>query len=98
MSLDGGGGAPGTPSLGTPSLSSLHERTPLVGTEAKVHGRDLHLLLLRLHRGDIIGKTGNAVSLVSGVALVVLCVTGAVLYGKMLLQRIQRGHRTIFWK
>jgi len=60
-------------------------------------GRDLHLLLLRLHRGDIIGPAGTVLSLVCGVALVALCVTGLVVYGEMLARRWQLGRRNPFW-
>jgi len=43
-------------------------------------GRDLHGVLLELHRGAFAGRVGTGVGLACGVVLTVLSVTGFVLY------------------
>jgi uncharacterized iron-regulated membrane protein len=60
-------------------------------------GTSLGVLMLRLHRGDILGLSGYWISLFCGVALFTLGVTGLLLYTKMFLQRAKRGRRSLLW-
>ncbi len=60
-------------------------------------GRDLHGLLLDLHRGAFAGTAGLWISLVCGLVLTVLSVTGLVLYLQMLRRRRAAGHGSLLW-
>lgn len=52
---------------------------PLDGASQR-GGRDLHGILLDLHRGAFAGSTGLWISLLCGIVLVVLSVTGSTIY------------------
>jgi hypothetical protein len=58
---------------------------------------DLHLFLLQLHRGDLFGPVGTWVSILCGVALVVLSVTGLWVYVDLLRRRLKGDRRGLFW-
>lgn len=60
-------------------------------------GRDLHGLLLELHRGAFAGNTGLWISLVCGVVLTVLSLTGLWLYVQMFLRRRTQGRAQVLW-
>jgi hypothetical protein len=69
---------------------------PLDGASQR-GGRDLHGILLDLHRGAFAGSTGLWISLLCGVALVVLSVTGLTIYLQAWLRRRAGGHRNFVW-
>ena len=58
----------------------------------------LHNLLKRLHTGEIVGLSGQFLDVATGVAFMVLSVTGIVMYFQMLLQRRDRGRPEWFWR
>ncbi|MGC3981281.1 MAG: PepSY-associated TM helix domain-containing protein [Steroidobacteraceae bacterium] len=58
----------------------------------------LHVVLERLHRGNIIGITGQAMDILTGVAFIILCITGIFMYFEMLGRRRKLGRNDLFWK
>ena len=69
---------------------------PLDGASQR-GGRDLHGILLDLHRGAFAGSAGLWVSLLCGVVLVVLSVTGLTIYLQAWLRRRANGHGAFVW-
>jgi hypothetical protein len=61
------------------------------------HSRDLHLLLLRLHNGAFFGGAGIWLSILCGLCLLLLGITGLAVYVDMLLRRVRTGKRSAFW-
>lgn len=59
--------------------------------------RRIHFFLLRLHRGEIIGPLGTVASIVCGVALAILAVSGLCMYLDMFRRRVRAGKTTLFW-
>ena len=59
--------------------------------------RKIHFILLRLHRGELIGPAGTAISIMCGVALLVLAGTGLWVYICILGRRLRAGKRGLFW-
>lgn len=59
---------------------------------------DLHLFLLQLHRGDLFGPVGTWISILCGVALVILSVTGLWVYIDLLRRRLKGDRRGLFWR
>jgi uncharacterized iron-regulated membrane protein len=59
--------------------------------------RRVHFILLRLHRGEMIGPAGTAISIVCGLALLVLAATGLWMYLDMFGRRLRAGKRGLFW-
>jgi uncharacterized iron-regulated membrane protein len=95
---------------GTPqavvTLAGTRRRTLLIDTgtgavsppEAENNARSLHDSVKAWHRGNIIGTAGIWINALTGVALLVLCVTGVVLYFRMLAQRKKIGRTGLLWK
>jgi uncharacterized iron-regulated membrane protein len=69
---------------------------PLDGASRR-GGRDLHGVLLDLHRGAFAGSTGLWISLLCGVALVVLSVTGLTIYLQAWLRRRANRQGALLW-
>lgn len=57
-----------------------------------------HELLQDLHRGSIIGISGQVMDILTGLSFVFLSVTGIVMYFQMLKQRRQSGRPRLFWQ
>jgi hypothetical protein len=51
-----------------------------------------------LHNGSVIGKAGRWIDLAVGIILIVLSVTGSVMFLQMLWLRRGRGRKSWFWK
>lgn len=66
-------------------------------TASKTGGRDLHGILLDLHRGAFAGSPGLWISLLCGVVLVVLSVTGLTIYLQAWLRRRSAGQNRFVW-
>jgi hypothetical protein len=64
---------------------------------SKPGGRDLHGILLDLHRGAFAGSAGLWISLFCGVVLVVLSVTGLTIYLQAWLRRRANGQNRFVW-
>ncbi len=63
------------------------------------HFADWHQVVKRMHRGDIVGSfDGRYFDIFFSVALLYLAMSGAVLYGQMLLGRRRAGRPGLFWK
>jgi uncharacterized iron-regulated membrane protein len=58
---------------------------------------NLRSFMLQLHRGDILGASGNWISLACGASLFTLSVTGLIVYVRMFLRRASAGERHVFW-
>lgn len=56
-----------------------------------------HVILERLHRGNIIGLSGQVMDILTGLAFVTLSVTGIVMYFQMLGRRKKMGRTDLFW-
>lgn len=68
------------------------------GTATKVVQKmSLHGLIIHLHSGEAIGPVGTVIGLIAGIALVVLSVTGAVVYIDMYRRRARAGKGGLFW-
>jgi uncharacterized iron-regulated membrane protein len=61
-------------------------------------GLNWHGFLQGIHAGYIWGTFGRILSLLAGVALTILSVTGAWVYIDMFRRRAGNGNRQIFWK
>ena len=57
----------------------------------------LHRLLEKLHRGNIIGRSGQWLSVLTGLSFVFLTVSGVWMYVDMLVRRRRIGKRQPFW-
>jgi hypothetical protein len=70
----------------------------LAPAELENNARSLHDTVKAWHRGNIVGAAGVWINALTGVALLVLCLTGAILYFRMLEQRRKLGRRGLLWK
>ncbi len=61
-------------------------------------GWQLHETIKRIHRGDYFGITGRWLDLVTGLSIIFLSVTGAVMYYTMWNQRRGGGGKSLYWK
>lgn len=61
-------------------------------------GWQAHQWAKSVHRGDFFGVTGQMVSLLSGLAMIYLSISGIVLYVSMWRKRRQSGRIGLFWK
>ena len=57
----------------------------------------LHRLLEKLHRGNIIGRSGQWLSVLTGLSFIFLTVSGIWMYVDMLVRRRRIGKRQPFW-
>ena len=60
--------------------------------------RALHLFLLRLHRGDVLGITGNGLDILCGVCLLILGITGLKVFIDLWRRRLKMNKYAPFWK
>jgi hypothetical protein len=58
----------------------------------------LHVLLERLHRGNILGLPGQFLSVLGGLSFLFLTVSGVWMYVDLLLKRRRLGRPGLFWK
>lgn len=58
----------------------------------------LHVILEGLHRGNIIGISGQIMDILTGIAFIILSITGIVMYFEMLSRRRKLGRSGLFWK
>lgn len=58
----------------------------------------LFFFFLRLHRGDLFHTTGTVLNIATGIGLLLLSLSGLVMYSVMLGRRLARGARGLFWK
>ncbi len=54
-------------------------------------------LAKKIHRGDFIGLSGRWMSLLTGLSLLYLSISGAVIYFELWNRRRQKGRRELFW-
>jgi hypothetical protein len=59
--------------------------------------KSLFFFLLRLHRGDLFHEPGVWTNIASGAALILLGMSGLLVYLMMLRRRIFLGKRGLFW-
>jgi hypothetical protein len=57
----------------------------------------LHDLLQDLHRGTIIGFSGQLLDILTGMSFAFLTISGAVMYFQLYLRRRQNGKQQLFW-
>jgi uncharacterized iron-regulated membrane protein len=60
-------------------------------------GWQIDQIAKQIHRGDIIGLSGRWTDLLSGLSLIYLTVSGAVIYFDLWNKRRQKGRRALFW-
>jgi uncharacterized iron-regulated membrane protein len=58
----------------------------------------LHVLLEKLHRGNIIGLPGQTLSVLGGLSFLFLTLSGAWMYIDLLIKRRRLGRKALFWK
>jgi len=58
----------------------------------------LHVLLERLHRGNILGLPGQFLSVLGGLSFLFLTLSGVWMYVDLLLKRRRLGRPGLFWK
>ena len=61
------------------------------------YGWQTDQILKRIHRGDFFGMTGRWFSLLTGLSLLFLSVSGAVMYLDMWRRRRKAGRSGLFW-
>ena len=61
-------------------------------------GVQAHEDIKQFHRGDLMGMPGRWTNLLSGLALLFLCVSGIVMYVDMWAKRRTSGRSAFFWK
>jgi uncharacterized iron-regulated membrane protein len=61
------------------------------------YGWQIDQIAKQIHRGDIIGLSGRWMDLLSGLALLYLCVSGAVIYLDLWNKRRAKGRGAFFW-
>jgi hypothetical protein len=61
-------------------------------------GWQLHELLKRIHRGDVIGVPGRVIDLLSGLSLAFLSISGLALYLDLKGRRSKAGRKGLFWR
>ena len=61
-------------------------------------GWHIHQLAKNVHRGDLIGMPGRAMSLMTGLSLIYLSISGIVMYWEMWKKRRETGRHGLFWK
>lgn len=84
--------------VATPGPKQLFINARTGATAAKpTFIRRIHFFLLRLHRGEIIGPLGTAISIVCGVGLTVLAVSGFWVYLDLFRKRVRAGQSALFW-
>lgn len=66
-------------------------------SEYVVQRMELHKLLERLHRGTFLGKAGGWLSLLGGLSLLFLLISGSWMYVDLLVQRARQGKKALFW-
>jgi uncharacterized iron-regulated membrane protein len=57
----------------------------------------LWIVMVKLHRGDLIGPAGNWLGLVSGLALLALATTGLLTYAQLYRQRRKLRRHSLLW-
>jgi uncharacterized iron-regulated membrane protein len=68
------------------------------GPSGRAAKLDRYQFFKRLHRGDFIGSFhGRYLFIMAGFCLLYLCVSGTVMYAKLLRVRRQHGHRSWYW-
>jgi uncharacterized iron-regulated membrane protein len=60
-------------------------------------GMNAHRLIEGLHKGDLFGQTGIWISIICGLALCLLCLSGVIMYFGLWRQRLRNGQRALFW-
>lgn len=58
----------------------------------------IHDFLQDLHRGTIIGLSGQVLDIFTGLSFVFLSISGAVMYFQLYLRRRKSGNKQWFWK
>jgi len=57
-----------------------------------------HQLLKDLHNGNILGLSGRAFDILTGLALLTVCLSGLGMYVQIYLSRIKQGRSNPFWR
>jgi len=60
-------------------------------------GWHIHQLAKNVHRGDIVGLPGRAMSLIAGLSLIYLSLSGIYMYWDMWRKRREAGHGALVW-
>lgn len=60
-------------------------------------GWQAHQLAKQIHRGDFIGLSGRWMDLIAGVSIVLLSLSGAVMYFDLWNRRRRTGRRALVW-
>lgn len=60
--------------------------------------RRIHFYLLGAHRGTLIGPAGTALGIATGIALLILAITGLAIYYHLWRARTQSGRPGVFWR
>ena len=90
-------GGDGPPAAGPPAEGVAEGgRKPPPNFDA--HGWPSNQFLQELHSGAVFGAAGQWVDLATGVILVVLSITGPVMYFQMLRSRRKSGRTQAFWR
>lgn len=83
----GSGGPPGSPQIKLDGVSGA----PIIDPPQPA---DFHYILQDLHAGYFFGWTGRVISILTGLALIILSVTGLKLWWDMR----RRGKKGLYWK
>jgi hypothetical protein len=83
--------------LGTADGGVIGARADLRSGRVMMNVADWSFLLLLLHTGAIAGYIGLAFSMLCGLALFFLALSGITMYIEMYRRRRRAGHRAFFW-
>jgi hypothetical protein len=70
---------------------------PGQGQPSQAQGMNLHRVIIGLHKGDLLGETGEWIGVICGLALFLLCLSGVIMYFELWRRRLRNGKRALFW-
>jgi uncharacterized iron-regulated membrane protein len=77
--------------------AAMRETEPGYPATGFPFGWQAHQWAKKVHNGSLIGLTGRWISLLAGLALLYLSVSGIVMYANLWRRRARNGKRQLFW-
>jgi hypothetical protein len=96
-SAEGERGRPQGPQSGHGPQQGQGPQAQQQGPGQQQQGMNLHQILIQLHKGALFGATGIWVTLICGVSLFLLCLSGVFLYIDLWRRRANIGRKAFFW-
>jgi uncharacterized iron-regulated membrane protein len=77
--------------------AAMRETEPGYPVTGFPFGWQAHQWAKQVHNGSLVGLTGRWISLLSGLALLYLSISGTVMYANLWRRRARNGKRALFW-